>query len=238
MKPSVHGQFRMEGDPETAPVENADDFIAKPSNRLAAYSVLFESWCTNEDAGKTILHRRGSLRGHFERLMSEPVSWGGGGFPEFCGRCSKFNLDDRFKRIPLATPSVSGNTCIDVGFVIQPRCRKENGSRTRPKNRPLRVSVHPRKQSGKKRLVTAGYSHRGGLAARKNERIKCLVNVFRTPAFNDVNINIQFGSRASQGFRMFMTGALKHRQTHTEHATAFIPSPISPTLQKKNKRGL
>lgn len=62
--------------------------------------------------------------------------------------------------------------------------------------------------------------------------------MFRTTAFYDLEVNVQFGSRAAQGFRMFMTGALKHRQTHTEHATAFIPSPISPTLQKKNKRGL
>ena len=107
MKPSVHGQLRMEGYPQTTPVENADDFVAKPGNRLAAYSVLFESWCTNEDAGKTILHRRGSLRGHFERLMSEPVSRGGGGFSEFCGRYGKFNLNNRFKRISLATPGVS-----------------------------------------------------------------------------------------------------------------------------------
>ena len=238
MKPSVHGQLRMEGDSETPPVENANDFIAKPGDRLTAYSVLFKSWCTNEDTGKAILNRRGSLRSHFERLMSEPVSWGGGGFSEFCGRCGKFNLDNRFKRISLATPSVSRNTCIDVGFVAQPRCRKENGSRTGPKNRPLGMSVHPRKQSGEKRLVAAGYSHRGGLAARKNERIKCLVNMFCAPAFNDLEVNIQFGSGSAQGFRVFVTGALKHRQTHTEHATAFIPSPISPTLQKKNKRGL
>lgn len=147
MKPSVHSQLRMEGDPETAPVENADDFITKPSNRLTAYSVLFKSWCTNEDTGKAILYRRGPLGGHFERLMSEPVSWGGGGFSEFCGRCGKFNLDNRFKRVPLATPSVSRNTCIDVGFATQTRCRKENGSRTRPKNRPLGMSVHPCKQS-------------------------------------------------------------------------------------------
>ena len=100
------------------------------------------------------------------------------------------------------------------------------------------MSVHPRKQSGKKRLVAASYSHGGGLAARKNKRIKCLVNVFGATAFNNVEVNIQFGSRSAQGFRMFMTGALKHRQTHTEHTTAFIPSPISPTLRKKNKRGL
>lgn len=238
MKPSVHGQLRMEGDPETAPVQNADDFITKPSNRLTAYSVFFESWCTNEDTGKTILHGRGSLGGHLKWLMSEPVSWSGGGFPEFCGRCGKFNLDNRFKRIPLAAPSVSRNACIDVGSVVQARRRKENGSRTRPKNRPLGMSVHPRKQSGKKRLVPAGYSHRGGLAARKNKRIKCLVNVFCATAFNDMNVNSQFRSRSAQGFSMFMAGALKHRQTHTEHANAFIPSPISPALQKKNKRGL
>jgi hypothetical protein len=114
----------------------------------------------------------------------------------------------------------------------------EDGSRTGTENWALRVSVHPVKNSLKQRFVLACDAHGGGFPARQNEGVKRGIDVRTPPAFDDFHIHAEFCRRPSNGFSVFMASALKHSQTHTEHAHASMPFPISPTPIPRDNEGI
>ena len=233
MKAPVHGQFRMKGDAEFVAVQHAHDLITKPCHRGAGHGFLLKAWCTNENTWKPIVEQASTGGSHFQRLMVEAIS------PNRCDlfevRCwgVKLNLNNGLKGFTLATPSVASDACGEVGRTVLARSCEKNGAGARAQNGPFRMGVHPSKQGREQGLVSARDAHRGGFPTGKNEGIQILGHVVGTTALHDVNVKAEFVSSATKRFSVLVAGALKHRQTHTEHDAGSMPFPISPTLRPR-----
>ena len=93
------------------------------------------------------------------------------------------------------------------------------------------MGVHPVKHRIQQGFVPAGDAHGGGLSSGKHQSVECTADMLRSAALHDLNGQVQFVRCSAQGFRMFVAGALKHCQTHTEHGLGSMPFPISPTLE-------
>ena len=223
----------MKGDAEFVAVQHAHDFIAKSCHCGAVYGTLLESRGTDEHTWKPVVEQVSTGGSHFQRLMREAVS------PHRCclfevrGWGVKFNLDHGFERLALPAPSVASDACSEVGRTVLAWSSEKNGPGARPQDRTFRMGIHPSKQGGQQRFVSAGDAHGGRFPTGKHEGVQFLGHVVGTTALHDVNGKTEFVSSSAKRFRMLVAGALKHRQTHTEHVAGSMPFPISPTLQPR-----
>ena len=73
---------------------------------------------------------------------------------------------------------------------------------------------------------------------REHEGVQCIGHVFCTPTLHDFHGEAKFIGGSAKRLCVLVAGALKHRQTHTDHGAASMPfPPISPTPGRGCEQG-